>query len=138
MPSSAEHRAKYQANRQFLDTGYNGTSLSTLDGCWAAIVAFYAALHLVDRLAALINLHPAAHGDRLRFLASHHRTMFADYNDLKVASEIARYGTLNQFARAFPGTTVQGILIDKKLVAIEAYVNAAFPPPPPPAPASGS
>ncbi len=43
MPSSAEHRAKYQANRDLLDTGNGGTPLSTLDACWAAIVAFYAA-----------------------------------------------------------------------------------------------
>jgi hypothetical protein len=56
MPSSAEHRAKHAANRQFLDTGNNGTPLSTLDGCWAATVAFYAALHLVDRLAARLNI----------------------------------------------------------------------------------
>ena len=99
MPSSAEHQAKYAANRQFLNTGNNGAPLSTLDGCWAAIVAFYAALHLVDRLAARINLHPTppgAHGTRLRFVSSHHRAIFAAYNDLKVASEIARYGTVNQ------------------------------------------
>jgi hypothetical protein len=62
MPNSAEHQAKYTANRQFLNTGNNGTPLSTLDGCWAAIVAFYSALHLVDRLAARINLHPTPPG----------------------------------------------------------------------------
>jgi hypothetical protein len=76
MPNSAEHQAKYTANRQFLNTGNNGTPLSTLDGCWAAIVAFYSALHLVDRLAARINLHPTppgAHGTRLAFVTRHHR-----------------------------------------------------------------
>jgi hypothetical protein len=139
MPSSAEHRAKYQANRHFLDTGNNGAPLSTLDGCWAAIVAFYAALHLADRLGAAVSppLHPTppgAHATRLRFLYANHRAIYTAYNDLKSASEIARYGTLNQFARAFPGTTVQDILVDKKLVAIEAYVNAFFAPPAPPSP----
>ena len=49
MPCSAEHRDKYQANRNLLNTGNNGTPLATLDGCWAAIVAFYAALHLVEK-----------------------------------------------------------------------------------------
>lgn len=135
MPSSAEHRAKYLASRQLLDTGNGGTPLSTVDGCWAAIVAFYAALHLVDRLAARINYHPAppgAHGNRLRFVSSNHRPIFADYNDLKVASEFARYGTLNQFSRAYPGNIVQTILIDQKLVAIKTYVNSIFNPPPPP------
>lgn len=137
MPSSAEHRAKHLANRHLLDTANNGAPLSTLDKCWAAIVAFYAALHLVDRLAALNNLHPTppgAHGVRLHFVSSQHRTIFAAYNDLKVASEIARYGTLNQFARAFPGDTVQTVLIDTNLVAIENYVNSFFPVPAPPAP----
>ena len=52
MPSSAQHREKYEANRHHLNTGNNGAPLSTLDGCWAATVAFYAALHLLDRLAA--------------------------------------------------------------------------------------
>ncbi|HYT91463.1 MAG TPA: hypothetical protein VEL76_22305 [Gemmataceae bacterium] len=136
MPNSAEHRAKYEANRNLLDTGNNGTPLSTLDGCWAAIVAFYAALHLVDRLAARVNSHPAppgAHSKRLRFVANQHRVIFVEYNDLKVASEIARYGTLNQFQRAFPGTTVQDILININLVAIETYVDSIFNPPAPPA-----
>src|SRR5271166_4462643 len=119
MPSSAEHRLKYQANRQLLDTGNNGTPLSTLDGCWAAIVAFYAALHLVDRLAARVNYHPGNHADRLSFVSSQHRPIYAIYNSLKTASEIARYGTLNQFTKAYPGTTVQDILIDQRLVAIE-------------------
>lgn len=40
MPSSAEHRDKYEANRRLLNAGNNGTPLSTLDGCWAVIVAF--------------------------------------------------------------------------------------------------
>lgn len=131
MPNSAAHHAKYVANRPLLDTANNGAPLSTLDGCWAATVAFYASLHLVDRLAALVNLHPAAHVNRMRFVSRHHRAIFADYNDLRVASEIARYGTLNQFNRAFPGNTVQAILVDQKLVVIETYVNNLFNPPPP-------
>jgi hypothetical protein len=68
----------------------------------------------------------------LAFVTRHHRVIYADYNDLKVASEIARYGTLNQFTRAFPGNTVQTVLIDQKLVAIENYVHSVFHPPPPP------
>jgi hypothetical protein len=138
MPSSAEHRAKYEANRKLLDTGNNGAPLSTIDVCWAAIVAFYAALHLVDRLAARINHHPGSHGDRLSFVASQHRPIYAAYNSLKTASEIGRYGTLNQFAKAYPGTTVQDILIDKRLVAIESYVDTVFNPPAPPASGGGS
>ena len=139
MPSSAEHRAKYEANRQLLDSGNNGGPLSTLNPCWAAIVAFYAALHLVDRLAARNNYHPGNHGDRLAFVSSRHRPILAAYNALKTASEIGRYGTVNQFNNAYPGTTVQDVLVDNRLVAIETYVNNVFNPPPPPgAVAAGS
>jgi hypothetical protein len=129
MPSSAEHSAKHQANRHLLDTGNNGTPLSTLDGCWAAIVAFYAALHCVDRLASRTNLHPGGHSDRTRYVSGRHRVIFGAYNALQSASLIARYGTLNQFNSAFPGTTVQDILVDQKLVAIETYVHNIFNPP---------
>jgi hypothetical protein len=72
---------------------------------------------------------PGAHGARLRFLYANHRAIYNDYNDLMVASEYARYGTLNQFNRAYPGITVQDILIDQKLVAIENYVHGHFPAP---------
>lgn len=136
MPSSQEHRAKYEANRHHLDTGNNGGPLSTLDGCWAATVAFYAALHLVDRLAARNNFHPGNHTDRNSFVTGQHRPIWAVYNALYTVSRIARYGTLNQFNLAYPGTTVQTELIDKRLVAIETYVNNIFNPPPP-APATG-
>jgi hypothetical protein len=131
MPSSSEHRQKYEANRHLLDTGNNGAPLSTLDGCWAATVAFYAALHLMDRLAARNNYHPSNHADRLSFVSSQHRPILTACNALKTASEIARYGTLNQFNRAYPVATVQNILIDQRLVAIETYVNNVFNPPPP-------
>lgn len=138
MPSSAEHRDKHAANRRLLDTGNNGAPLSTLDGCWAAIVAFYAALHLVDRLAARLNYHPGNHPDHLAFVSRQHRPIFTAYNTLKTASEIARYGTLNQFSHAFQDTTVQDVLIDVRLVSIENYVNNIFHPPAPPTAAAGS
>jgi hypothetical protein len=44
MPSSAEHQAKYAANRNYLDTGNEGGPLTSVNTCWAAIVAFYASL----------------------------------------------------------------------------------------------
>ena len=111
-------------------------SLSQVDTCWAAVVVFYSCLHLVDRLASRLNIHPQSHGDRQRFLTKHHRSILVAYNDLKDASEIARYGTMNQFQTMYPATTVQTILIDQHLVAIETYVLAIFQPPPAPPPAS--
>lgn len=132
MPNSAEHRAKYEANRQLLDTGNNGAPLSTLDNFWAATVAFYAALHLVDRLAARVSYHPANHNHRMNFITRHHRALVRNFTVLRAASEIARYGTINQFTQAYSGTTVQDILINQRLVAIETYVDNIFNPPAPP------
>ena len=128
MPSSAQHRDKYAANRHHLNTGNNGAPLSTLDGCWAATVAFYAALHLVDRLAARINLHPGNHTERNSFVTGHHRPIWAAYNTLYGASRIARYGTVNQFNSAYPGTTVQDVLIDQRLVTIETLRQQSLQP----------
>jgi hypothetical protein len=134
MPNSSQHQAKYQANRQYLDTGNNGGPLSTLNGCWASVVAFYAALHLVDRLAARVNFHPGDHAERERFVSRDHSAIYRFYSALKSASIIARYGTINQFTNAYPGTTVQDNLIDTRLFAIENYVNNIFNPPAPPIP----
>ena len=95
----------------------------------------------MDRLAARINYHPqrpGAHGKRLRFISTHHRSILPEYNDLKTASEIARYGTLNQFHRAYPGNVVQTVLIDQYLVTIETYVANVFNPPATPGGAAGA
>lgn len=134
MPRSSEHRVKYQENRMFLDTGgAGGGPLAASNAPWAAILAFYAALHLVERLASRINLHhmpPGAHGQRNRWLVGHrqHRVIFRAYDLLRFASEMSRYGTANQFKQNYPGDTVQTLLIDQYLVAIENYV---FHPPAP-------
>lgn len=84
-------------------------------------------------MAARINSHPGGHSDRDRFVSSDHPAIFTAYLALKTASRIARYGTLHQFRTAYPGTTVQDVLIDKRLVAIETYVDVVFSPPAPPA-----
>ena len=50
MPTDAEHLAQYQHNHTLL---YANGGLWRASPSWAAVVAFYAALHLVERLAAL-------------------------------------------------------------------------------------
>jgi hypothetical protein len=77
-------------------------------------VAFYAALHLVDRLAARANYHPANHTERNFFVTRQHRAI----------------GN----ASLWHGQPIR--LIDQRLVQIETYVNNVFNPPPPP-PAQG-
>jgi hypothetical protein len=133
MPSSTEHRAKYDLNRAFLNTG-----LASTNPAWAAVVAFYAAVHLIERLAAAEPrgpVHHRTHFERRQYLIRHrqHRAIFAAYNTLQEAAEISRYGTVNQFNALYTAVTVQSELIDTHLVAIENYVTAYFAPPPPPA-----
>lgn len=130
MPNATEHRAKYSLNRAFLNT-----SLVTTHPEWATVVAFYAAVHLIERLAAAEPhgpIHHRTHTDRRLYLSRHreHRAIFDDYEALQRASEVSRYGTVNQFTTRYTAATVQSELIDTHLVAIEDYVTAYFAPPP--------
>jgi len=61
MPTPEEHLIKYKLNRKFLDS--NG-GLGNQEERWATIVAFYAALHLVERLAARESRHHTSHAIR--------------------------------------------------------------------------
>src|SRR5262245_52549053 len=124
MSSSAEHKEKAQQILDFLHSG----SL-TPEG--AAIVAFYAALHLVERLCACDNLHIANHHERLSWLNKHkkHRAIHADFVTLYDASRVARYGTCNQFKTAYPGDTVRKRLVQQNLAAIIRHVELHFQPP---------
>lgn len=150
MPSDAEHLAKYRDNRAFLD---GPPPLSARSPVWAATVAFYAAVHLVELLAAREGRHNAGHvgpNSRDLFLTGHprHHVILADYNALRAASEVARYYTLHTFAASFPGNRVQTHLIDGCLAAVERHVSTFVPPgqpghgivapPAPPAAAGGS
>jgi len=127
MPTPEEHLIKYKLNRKFLDS--NG-GLGNQEERWATIVAFYAALHLVERLAARESRHHTSHAIREEYLAHHpqHSVIFKSYRQLQTASEFARYGSVGQFARYYSGNMVQNTLIDVHLVEIEKYAEAEFPP----------
>ena len=130
MPSATQHQAKADRNRVYLDSG-----LAAIHPDWAAVVAFYAAVHLVEKLAALERsgpLHNATHGGRQRWLTAHrqHRRIFREYEELKRASELSRYGTINQFEQAFDSESVQSQLIDVHLAVIEAHVRTVTAPQP--------
>jgi hypothetical protein len=138
MPSSAQHKEKAERNRACL-LALSGTNSPE----WQAIIAFYTALHLVERLSACDSIHNTKHQDRLDYLKKHkrHRVIYTNLASLFDASLVARYGTVNQFNTAYPDDTVEKILIAKHLGAIETYVASWFPspppaPPPPPSAAS--
>jgi hypothetical protein len=123
MPNSAEHKEKAERNLAFLKTiDYSAAPE------WAAIVSFYAALHLVERLCSKANLHHDKHQDRLSFLAKHqeHKRIHPAFAALYDASMIARYGTMNGFRKAFPGNVVVDELIKRRLFEIEQHVLSHF------------
>src|SRR5436189_531183 len=109
MPAEAEHAEKYQQNRAMLD---GPPALSSVNGPWAATVAFYAAIHLIEQLAAHEGIHHARHtgqASRAGYLATHpvHGVLGSHLNALLSASLIARYESATAFATAYPGDTVQ-------------------------------
>jgi hypothetical protein len=121
MPNSKEHKAKADATRAVLPVLAGSPE-------WTAIVAFYLAMHLVERLAACENVHNAKHPDRFDYLkkSRKHKRIHAAFSALFDASHVARYGTVNQFATAYPGDTVERILVKQKLASIENYVTGHF------------
>ena len=126
MPRSSEHRAKAERNRLVL------AKLDPFaDGDWIAIVAFYRAMHLVERLAARDNLHHKSHSERDKYLQSHrrHREILRPYRFMFDAGHLARYGTASKFDQAFPGDAAHSVLVGTHLAAVEVYVEAAFAPP---------
>jgi hypothetical protein len=125
MPTEAEHAEKYRQNRAMLD---GPPALVTVSPPWAATVAFYAAVHLVEQLAARDGTHHARHvgqASRARYLALHpvHNVLGADLSALLSASLVARYESAAAYATAYPGDTTQRVLIDQCLAAIEAHAQ---------------
>lgn len=126
MPSASEHQEKCDHNRAFLNAG-----LVASNPCWAATVAFYVAVHLVEKLASANKsrpIHHTTHFARELWISSHakHKVIFNEYEVLRDASHISRYQTLHKFNRMYSATTVQNHLIDTCLTAIEDYVAKVF------------
>jgi hypothetical protein len=133
MPTAAEHLAKATHNRRVL-----GLLDLAQAADWATVVAFYTALHQIERLADLDGRHHEQHIDRTAYIQRHpdHSQILLDYRRLSHAAHVARYGTRAEFARDFPATYVRRTLIESHLTVIERYVESVFAPPPPPTPES--
>lgn len=69
MPNSSQHRERAEHNQAFLDT----VSVERFPD-WATVVAFYTAVHLVERLRTTLKSaephqqHSKDHQDRLAFV----------------------------------------------------------------------
>ena len=126
MPNSKQHREQASHNTAFL---------AAIDvqrfPDWAAVVAFYAAVHLVERLRAKVGEHSINHIDRLAFLRrpAYRNTLFKAFHVLYNASLIARYETAGSFSSQFAPADVKNVLIDQHLASIDQHVAAEFAPP---------
>jgi len=102
-----------------------------------SIVAFYTAVHLVEKLRAYENEHSRNHEERNEYVRVKHKRIHTAYHELFNQSVLARYHTLGKFT--LTREQVKLILVDKHLVQIEKYValETAKHTPPPPGPGSG-
>jgi hypothetical protein len=118
MPNASKHRLKVESNRKFLAT------ISCDDYPeWAVVVAFYTAVHLVERLrAASGDGDSTSHEDRLSYVQQVHPQIHTSYYQLQNASMLARYQARSDFFKQFQPEQVTELLINKYLVQIEQYV----------------
>jgi hypothetical protein len=125
MPNSKQHSDKAAHNKRFL------TTITTADfPDWAAVVAFYTAVHLVERLRTReqnqTDQHSTDHQNRNEFIQKRHRNIHAAFHALYNASLIARYQTLEKFRRTFTVKAVQDSLIATYLESVQKYVDTQF------------
>src|SRR4051794_23302754 len=97
MPTASQHQAKAANNRAFLAT-------ITVDQFpdWVVTVAFYVAVHTVERLrAAHGDGHSENHEDRLAYVQHRWPAIHTDYHILQNVSVLARYGSVSDFFAQF-------------------------------------
>jgi hypothetical protein len=116
MPKPNQHQEKADHCRKFLAT------IDEEFSDWRAIVAFYTALHLIEKLRAYDGDHSTSHDDRDRYVRKNHSNIYNPYHQLFNASLDARYKTRGGFT--ITPADVQKILIDTYLVAIEKEITA--------------
>lgn len=122
MPSEAEHQAKYLECLALLG---GPPPLASVSRPWAATVAFYAAVHLIEMLAARDGVHHTRHSgvaSRNWYVAQRHPSIYANFSALYSASLLARYEPPAAFAAAYPGDTVEEVLIGRCLDALQTYM----------------
>ena len=86
-----------------------------------ATIAFYTAVHLVEKLRAYQGQHSENHEERSSAVRKQYRPIQREYHELYNNSLIARYGTVGQFSKT--SQQVKVLLIDTYLVAIESFVE---------------
>jgi hypothetical protein len=117
MPKPNQHQEKANHNRLFLDS-ISGTGPPD----WMATVAFYTAVHLVEKLRAYKGEHSRDHDERGTAVRNEFRSIQTAYHELFNLSLVARYATAGKFTMTV--ADVKRIMIDGYLVEIEKFVAA--------------
>jgi hypothetical protein len=87
MPTADEHQRQAEHNLRFFET------IDADEFCdWKTTVAFYAAVHLVEKLRALVGQDSVDHQDRNQFVRNHHPHIHVHYRELYNLSLLVRYG----------------------------------------------
>lgn len=115
MANAEEHQAKADRNREFIATIKDDKHCD-----WAAVAAFYVAVHLVEKLRALRGEHSQSHFERNHIVRTGYRGIHRHFRELYNWSLIARYNTIPDFTRS--AQDVRTILIDHHLAEIEQFV----------------
>lgn len=123
MPSADQHRGKAERNREFL------ASVSLPDFPeWVAVVAFYTAVHLIERYRAHVgDGDSTSHEDRLNYVQ--HRlpnTVHTAYHVLQNVSMLARYQSMADFYAQFQPEDVENEIVNNRLAHIEQHVQTAL------------
>jgi hypothetical protein len=119
MPTKSEHEVKAKNNRDFLAT-IDRQQFPT----WAATVAFYAAMHLVEAIrASSQHGHSASHNDRLMYVQASHPMIHSDYQALLNVSMLARYLSQSDFFNQFQPDDIDQVVI-VWLDQIETYARS--------------
>jgi hypothetical protein len=109
MPKPSQHQEKADHNRAFLNA-----IVSSGPADWIAVVAFYTAVHLVEKLRAYRGEHSKDHEERGQAVRKNFRPIHTPYHELFNHSLIARYGTLGKFTLS-PA--------DAKAVLVDTYLS---------------
>lgn len=89
MPAQEEHLAVAKRNEEFAQLLAEKTRY--ID--WAVTILYYSALHYVDAVLAVSQIHPANHSDRHTAIGRNDslKRVYAEYRTLEAASRNARY-----------------------------------------------
>src|SRR5579862_5006888 len=112
MPKTKQHQEKADHNKDFL------TTITEDRFCdWKATVAFYSAVHLVEKLRAFDGEHSQNHDERDRLIRRKFAIIYNSYHQLFNASLTGRYKSVGAFN--ISAADVQRMLIDTYLADID-------------------